>query len=97
MPHGNCDRNRQPVVVGERGQVARWETRAGPAAADMVTTRQREKGERFSFPGGPSFVWESADAECVAEAIRRLRHRGRPVAATIYTSFPGRLQPFGDV
>ena len=29
----------------------------------------RERGEPFSFPGGPSFVWEAVDARIVAGAI----------------------------
>jgi nucleoside-diphosphate-sugar epimerase len=30
---------------------------------------QREKGEPFGFPGGPSFVWEAADADLVADVM----------------------------
>jgi nucleoside-diphosphate-sugar epimerase len=30
---------------------------------------RREKGEPFGFPGGPSFVWEAADAGLVADAM----------------------------
>jgi nucleoside-diphosphate-sugar epimerase len=30
---------------------------------------QRETGEPFSFPGGPSFVWEAADADLVADGM----------------------------
>ena len=30
---------------------------------------QREKGELFGFPGGPSFVWEAADADLVADVM----------------------------
>ena len=30
---------------------------------------QREKGEPFSFTGGPSFVWEAADADLVADVM----------------------------
>lgn len=29
----------------------------------------REEGEAFSFPGGPSYVWEAVDARLVAEVI----------------------------
>ena len=29
----------------------------------------REKGEPFGFPGGPSFVWEAADADLVADVM----------------------------
>ena len=28
-----------------------------------------EKGEPFGFPGGPSFVWEAADADLVADVM----------------------------
>lgn len=30
---------------------------------------RREKREPFSFPGGPSFVWEAADADLVADVM----------------------------
>jgi nucleoside-diphosphate-sugar epimerase len=30
---------------------------------------RREKAEPFSFPGGPSFVWEAADADLVADVM----------------------------
>ena len=30
---------------------------------------RREKGEPFGFPGGPSFVWEAADADLVADVM----------------------------
>jgi nucleoside-diphosphate-sugar epimerase len=30
---------------------------------------RREKGEPFSFPGGPSFVWEAAAADLVADVM----------------------------
>src|SRR2546430_17043403 len=30
---------------------------------------RREKGELFGFPGGPSFVWEAADADLVADVM----------------------------
>jgi nucleoside-diphosphate-sugar epimerase len=30
---------------------------------------RREKGEAFSFPGGPSFVWEAADADLVGQVM----------------------------
>lgn len=30
---------------------------------------QHEKGERFGFPGGPSFTWEAADAGLVADVM----------------------------
>src|SRR6266851_3662495 len=33
------------------------------------TALRREKGEPFSFPGGPSFVWEAADADLVADVM----------------------------
>jgi nucleoside-diphosphate-sugar epimerase len=31
---------------------------------------RREKGEAFTFPGGPSFVWEMADADLVGQVMR---------------------------
>jgi nucleoside-diphosphate-sugar epimerase len=36
-----------------------------PAIGAYAAIR-REKGEPFGFPGGPSFVWEAADADLVA-------------------------------
>jgi len=39
-----------------------------PAIGAYAAIR-REKGEPFSFPGGPSFVWESADAGLVADVM----------------------------
>jgi nucleoside-diphosphate-sugar epimerase len=39
-----------------------------PAIGAYAAIR-REKGEPFGFPGGPSFVWEAADADLVAEAM----------------------------
>jgi nucleoside-diphosphate-sugar epimerase len=30
---------------------------------------RREKGEAFGFPGGPSFVWEAAEADLVADVM----------------------------
>jgi hypothetical protein len=30
---------------------------------------RREKGEPFGFPGGPSFVWETADADVVGQVV----------------------------
>ena len=39
-----------------------------PAIAVYAAIR-REKGEPFSFPGGPSFVWEAADADLVADVM----------------------------
>jgi nucleoside-diphosphate-sugar epimerase len=38
-------------------------------AIGVYAAIRREKGEAFSFPGGPSFVWEMADAELVGEVI----------------------------
>jgi nucleoside-diphosphate-sugar epimerase len=35
-------------------------------AIGVYAAIRREKGEPFSFPGGPSFVWEVADADLVA-------------------------------
>jgi nucleoside-diphosphate-sugar epimerase len=34
-------------------------------AIGVYAAIRREKGEPFSFPGGPSFVWEAADADLV--------------------------------
>jgi hypothetical protein len=39
-----------------------------PAIGAYAAIR-REKGEPFSFTGGPSFVWEAADADLVADVI----------------------------
>jgi nucleoside-diphosphate-sugar epimerase len=38
-------------------------------AIGVYAAIRREKGEPFSFPGGPSFVWESADANLVAQVM----------------------------
>jgi nucleoside-diphosphate-sugar epimerase len=38
-------------------------------AIGVYAAIRREKGEPFSFPGGPSFVWEAADAELVADVM----------------------------
>src|SRR5262245_2753781 len=38
-------------------------------AIGVCAAMRREKGEAFGFPGGPSFVWESADADLVAEVM----------------------------
>ena len=35
----------------------------------MYAAIRREKGEAFSFPGGPSFVWEAADADLVGQVM----------------------------
>jgi nucleoside-diphosphate-sugar epimerase len=39
-----------------------------PAIGAYAAIR-REKGEPFSFTGGPSFVWEAADADLVADVM----------------------------
>lgn len=39
-----------------------------PAIGAYAAIR-REKGEAFGFPGGPSFVWEAADADLVADVM----------------------------
>src|SRR5260370_40196839 len=39
-----------------------------PAIGDYAAIG-REKGEPFGFPGGPSFVWEAADADLVADVM----------------------------
>ena len=39
-----------------------------PAIGAYAAIR-REKGELFGFPGGPSFVWEAADADLVADVM----------------------------
>jgi nucleoside-diphosphate-sugar epimerase len=38
-------------------------------AIGVYAAIRREKGERFSFPGGPPFVWEAADANLVADVM----------------------------
>jgi len=38
-------------------------------AIGVYSAIRREKGEPFSFPGGPSFVWEAADADLVADMM----------------------------
>jgi nucleoside-diphosphate-sugar epimerase len=38
-------------------------------AIGVYAAIQREKGESFGFPGGPSFVWEAADADLVADVM----------------------------
>ena len=50
-------------------------TGATPGALNLIpaigvyAAIRREKGEPFGFPGGPSFVWEAADADLVAEVV----------------------------
>jgi nucleoside-diphosphate-sugar epimerase len=41
-----------------------------PAIGAYAAIR-REKGEPFGFPGGPSFVWEAADADLVGDVAVR--------------------------
>ena len=38
-------------------------------AIGVYAAVRREKGELFGFPGGPSFVWEAADADLVADVM----------------------------
>jgi nucleoside-diphosphate-sugar epimerase len=38
-------------------------------AIGVYAAIQREKGKPFGFPGGPSFVWEAADADLVADVM----------------------------
>jgi hypothetical protein len=38
-------------------------------AIGVYAAIQREKGEPFGFPGGPSFVWEAADADLVGDVM----------------------------
>lgn len=38
-------------------------------AIGVYAAIRREKGEPFSFPGGPSFVWEAADASLVGDGM----------------------------
>ena len=38
-------------------------------AIGVYAAIRREKGDPFSFPGGPSFVWESADANLVGQVM----------------------------
>ena len=38
-------------------------------AIGVYAAIRREKGEPFSFPGGPSFIWEAADADLVGQVM----------------------------
>jgi len=38
-------------------------------AIGVYAAIRREKGEEFGFPGGPSFVWEAADADLVGQVM----------------------------
>jgi nucleoside-diphosphate-sugar epimerase len=38
-------------------------------AIGVYAAIRREKGEAFGFPGGPSFVWEAADANLVGQVL----------------------------
>lgn len=38
-------------------------------AIGVYAAMRREKGEPFGFPGGPSFVWEAADANLVGQVM----------------------------
>src|SRR6201984_2599072 len=38
-------------------------------AIGVYAAIRREKGEPFGYPGGPSFVWEAADADLVADVM----------------------------
>src|ERR1700722_14324703 len=38
-------------------------------AIGVYAAIRREKGQPFSFPGGPSFVWEAADANLVGQVM----------------------------
>ncbi|MGF6782253.1 SDR family oxidoreductase [Paraburkholderia sp. GAS334] len=38
-------------------------------AIGVYAAIRREKGEAFGFPGGPSFVWEMADADLVGQVM----------------------------
>ena len=38
-------------------------------AIGVYAAIRREKGEAFSFPGGPPFVWEAADADLVGQVM----------------------------
>src|SRR5688572_7894680 len=38
-------------------------------AIGVYAAIRREKGEPFSYPGGPSFGWESADASLVGQVM----------------------------
>jgi nucleoside-diphosphate-sugar epimerase len=38
-------------------------------AIGVYAAIRREKGEAFNFPGGPSFVWEAADADLVGQVM----------------------------
>ena len=43
-------------------------------AIGVYAAIRREKGEPFSFPGGPSFVWEAADANLVGQVMLWAAH-----------------------
>jgi nucleoside-diphosphate-sugar epimerase len=38
-------------------------------AIGVYAAIRREKGEAFNFPGGPSFVWEAADADLLGQVM----------------------------
>src|SRR6202047_439083 len=55
-----------------RPQLVTGETPGAPnvlRAIGVYAAIRREKGEPFCFPGGPSFVWESADANLVGQVM----------------------------
>ena len=58
-------------------------------AIGVYAAIRRESGEPFGFPGGPSFVWEAADADLVADVMvwaaqspRRRTRRSTSLMAT---------------
>jgi nucleoside-diphosphate-sugar epimerase len=55
-------------------------------AIGVYAAIQREKGEPFSYTGGPSFVWEAADADLVADVM--VWAAGSPRAATRRSTSP---------
>jgi hypothetical protein len=71
--------NRKPIHaqngVARDGTRLFWNDCKKPGALNVLpaigvyAAIRREKGEPFGFPGGPSFVWEAADAGLVAEVM----------------------------
>jgi hypothetical protein len=62
-------------------------------AIGVYAAIRREVGEPFSFPGGPSFVWETADADLVADvmvwAAESPKPRMRPSISLMAMSLSG--------
>jgi nucleoside-diphosphate-sugar epimerase len=70
-------------------------------AIGVYAAIRREKGELFGFPGGPSFVWEAAEADPVADVMvwaaqspgRRTRHSTSLTATCSSGAMCGRPWP----